>query len=67
MAGNLNNVFDLAAGSMSSQLVRMNTIASNLANVGTVASTPVSTKGRSNFRVLCGNTGQGFDCGLPTR
>ncbi|WIV51261.1 flagellar basal body rod protein FlgC [Marivivens sp. LCG002] len=39
MAGNLNNVFDLAAGSMSSQLVRMNTIASNLANVGTVAST----------------------------
>lgn len=38
MSGNLNNIFDLASGSMSSQLVRMNTIASNIANADTVAS-----------------------------
>lgn len=39
MAG-LENIFDVGARAMSAQMVRMNTTASNLANAGTVASSP---------------------------
>ncbi|MBC2834750.1 flagellar basal body rod protein FlgC [Paragemmobacter straminiformis] len=35
----LKNVFDVGARAMSAQMVRINTVASNLANAGTVAST----------------------------
>lgn len=37
MDTSLRNVFDVGARSMSAQMVRMNTIASNLANAGSVA------------------------------
>ena len=36
----IKNVFDVGARALSAQMVRMNTVASNLANAGTVASTP---------------------------
>ncbi|MDN5850790.1 MAG: flagellar basal body protein, partial [Nitrococcus sp.] len=36
----LFNVFDVAGSAMSAQALRLNLIASNLANAGTVASTP---------------------------
>jgi flagellar basal-body rod protein FlgC len=36
----IRNVFDVGARAMSAQMVRMNTVASNLANASTVASTP---------------------------
>ena len=36
MAG-INNIFDVAGRSMSAQMVRLNTIASNLANAGNVS------------------------------
>jgi flagellar basal-body rod protein FlgC len=36
----INNVFDIAGRSMAAQLVRMNTIASNLANAGSLAGSP---------------------------
>lgn len=35
----IKNVFDVGARALSAQMVRMNTVASNLANAGTVAST----------------------------
>ena len=35
----IDNIFDVAGRSMSAQLVRMNTIASNLANAGNVSGT----------------------------
>ncbi len=35
----IRNVFDVGARALSAQMVRMNTVASNLANAGTVAST----------------------------
>lgn len=35
-----NNIFELGSQSMSAQMVRMNTLASNIANAGTVASSP---------------------------
>ena len=38
MAG-IDNIFDVASRSMSAQLVRLNTIASNLANAGNVSGT----------------------------
>ena len=34
----IKNVFDIAARSMSAQMVRLNTVASNLANARSVAS-----------------------------
>ncbi|WP_368345712.1 flagellar basal body rod protein FlgC [Pelagovum sp. HNIBRBA483] len=34
----VNNIFDVGMRAMSAQMVRMNTVASNLANVGTVSS-----------------------------
>ena len=34
----INNIFDVGARALSAQMVRMNTVASNLANAGTVAS-----------------------------
>jgi flagellar basal-body rod protein FlgC len=37
----LNNVFDVAARAMSAQMVRMNTVASNLANAGSIAASEV--------------------------
>ncbi len=39
MAG-IDNVFDVGSRALSAQMVRMNTVASNLANAGTVSSTP---------------------------
>jgi flagellar basal-body rod protein FlgC len=42
MPGNIS-LFDLARGAMSSQLVRMNAAASNLANAGTVSGTEAGT------------------------
>ena len=36
----ITNVFDVGARALSAQMVRMNTVASNLANAGTVATTP---------------------------
>ena len=36
----MKNIFDLSAMSMSAQMVRMNTLASNIANANSVASTP---------------------------
>ena len=38
MAG-IENIFDVAGRSMSAQLVRLNTIASNLANAGNISGT----------------------------
>ena len=35
-----NNIFDLGKMAMSAQMVRMNTLASNIANAGSVASSP---------------------------
>lgn len=35
----INNVYDVAARSMSSQMTRLNTIASNIANAGSVSTT----------------------------
>jgi flagellar basal-body rod protein FlgC len=35
----IKNIFDIAGRAMASQMVRLNTVASNLANAGTVAST----------------------------
>lgn len=35
----INNIFDVAGRSMSAQLVRLNTIASNLANAGNISGT----------------------------
>ena len=40
MTNGLNNIFDIGARSMSAQMVRMNTLASNIANAESVASTP---------------------------
>ncbi len=40
MTNSLNNIFDVGARSMSAQMVRMNTLASNIANAHSVASTP---------------------------
>ena len=39
MIHNLKNVFDISGRAMAAQLVRLNTIASNLANAGNLAST----------------------------
>ena len=39
MAG-IENIFDVAGRSMSAQMVRLNTIASNLANAGNVTGSP---------------------------
>lgn len=36
----LNNVFDVGARALSAQMVRLNTTASNIANAGSVSSTP---------------------------
>jgi flagellar basal-body rod protein FlgC len=36
----LKNVYDIAGNSMASQLIRMNTIASNIANAGTMTGSP---------------------------
>ena len=36
----IKNVFDISGRAMAAQLVRLNTIASNLANAGNLASTP---------------------------
>lgn len=36
----IRNVFDVGARALAAQMVRMNTVASNLANAGTLASTP---------------------------
>lgn len=36
----IRNVFDVGARALSAQMVRMNTVASNLANAGSVAATP---------------------------
>lgn len=36
-SGQINNVFDIAGRAMGAQLVRLNTIASNLANAGSLA------------------------------
>ncbi len=36
----IRNVFDVGARAMAAQMVRMNTVASNLANASTVATTP---------------------------
>ncbi|MGB0180514.1 MAG: flagellar basal body rod protein FlgC [Candidatus Puniceispirillales bacterium] len=36
----LKNVYDIAGNSMASQLIRMNTIASNIANAGTMTGNP---------------------------
>ena len=36
----LKNIFDVAARGMSAQMVRLNTVASNLANSRSVASSP---------------------------
>ena len=36
---NIKNVFDISGRAMASQLVRLNTVASNLANAGTVSGT----------------------------
>ena len=36
----LKNIFDVAARGMSAQMVRLNTVASNLANARSVASSP---------------------------
>jgi flagellar basal-body rod protein FlgC len=36
----VRNVFDVAARAMSAQMVRLNTVASNMANVNSVSSTP---------------------------
>ena len=44
MAG-IENVFDVAGRSMSAQLVRLNTIASNLANAGNVSGTEETLSG----------------------
>ena len=35
----IKNVFDISGRAMASQLVRLNTVASNLANAGTVSGT----------------------------
>ena len=35
----IKNIFDISGRAMASQLVRLNTVASNLANAGTIAST----------------------------
>ena len=35
----INNIFDISGRAMAAQLVRLNTVASNLANAGTIAST----------------------------
>lgn len=43
----IRNVFDVGARAMAAQMVRMNTVASNLANAGTVA-----TKPEDAFRAL---------------
>ena len=40
MTNSLNNIFDVGARSMSAQMVRMNTLASNIANAHSVASKP---------------------------
>jgi len=39
MVSDIKTVFDVGARALSAQMVRMNTVASNLANAGTVAST----------------------------
>lgn len=36
----IRNVFDVGARALSAQMIRMNTVASNLANAGSVAATP---------------------------
>ena len=36
----LKNIYDIAGNSMASQLIRMNTIASNIANAGTMSGNP---------------------------
>jgi len=38
--GNINNIFDVAGRAMASQVVRLNTIATNLANAGSMAGSP---------------------------
>lgn len=40
MMATIENIFDVGARSLSAQMVRMNTTASNLANAGTVAGSP---------------------------
>ena len=40
MMNNLKNIFDVVGQSMGAQMVRLNTIASNLANMESKASTP---------------------------
>ena len=35
---NIKNVFDISGRAMAAQLVRLNTVASNLANAGNIAS-----------------------------
>ena len=35
----IKNIFDISGRAMAAQLVRLNTVASNLANAGTIAST----------------------------
>ena len=36
----INNIFGIAASAMNAQMVRMNSTASNMANAGTVGSSP---------------------------
>ena len=38
MADNISNIFDVSARAMSAQMVRLNTVASNLANANNIAS-----------------------------
>ena len=37
----LKNVYDIAGQSMASQIIRLNTIASNIANAGTLSGDPI--------------------------
>ena len=39
MMSEIKNIFDISGRAMAAQLVRLNTVASNLANAGTIAST----------------------------
>lgn len=65
MDSSVRNVFDVGARSLSAQMVRMNTIASNLANAGTVSGTAEDAF-RALRPVFETTYAEGMDSGLAT-
>jgi len=55
----LSTIFDIAGSAMSAQSVRLNTVASNLANADSVATTPDQSLSRQEPGVLRDDAGNG--------